>query len=252
MFNNYFEQVRKAPQTAITTLDRHHEQEEASMAKSDDTRAKITETAIESFRERGYDLTTIRLIADEAGISVGNAYYYFPTKNHLVQELYLRVQGDHLERVHAAFGTSTDIAKRLEIALLCGLDATAPFHDSAAGFLAAAIAPTSAVSPFGSDAAVPRAMAIRVFEEVVEGSTNAIPSELKQQLPELLWLAYMGLTLFWVYDTSEGQGKSRALATGASKLFGTVLPLARLPFARGLVSQLLDLIRSARGETPNP
>src|SRR3978361_1821594 len=109
------------------------------MAKSDDTRAKITETAIASFRERGYDQTTIRLIANEAGISVGNAYYYFPTKNHLVQALYIRVQSDHLDRVHAAFGTSTDIAKRLEIALLCGMDATGPYHEAAAGFLSAAI-----------------------------------------------------------------------------------------------------------------
>jgi AcrR family transcriptional regulator len=216
------------------------------VAKSDDTRAKITETAIESFRERGYDHTTIRLIADEAGISVGNAYYYFPTKNHLVQELYLRVQSDHLVRVHATFGASTDIAKRLEVALLCGLDATGPYHDSAAGFLAAAIAPTSAVSPFGPDAAEPRAMAIQVFQEVVDGSANAIPADLKRQLPELLWLAYMGLTLFWVYDRSEGQAKSRALAKGASKLFGTVLPLARLPFARGPLNQLLTLIRAAR------
>jgi AcrR family transcriptional regulator len=216
------------------------------MTKSDDTRAKITETAIESFRERGYDQTTIRLIADEAGISVGNAYYYFPTKNHLVQELYLRVQGDHLERVHAAFGSSTDLAKRIEVALLCGLDATGPYHGSAPEFLAAAIAPTSAVSPFGADAAEPRAMAIQVFQEVVDGSTNPIPADLKRQLPELLWLAYMGLTLFWVYDSSEGQARSRALARGASKLFGTALPLARLPFARGPLNQLLDLVRAAR------
>ena len=216
------------------------------MAKSDDTRAKITETAIQSFRERGYDQTTIRLIADEAGISVGNAYYYFPTKNHLVQELYLRVQGDHLRRVHASFGSSTDIAKRLEVALLCGLDATGPYHDSAAGFLAAAISPTSAVSPFGPDAAEPRAMAIQVFQEVVDGSANAIPADLKRQLPELLWLAYMGLTLFWVYDGSEGQTRSRALARGASKLLGTLLPLTRLPFARGPLNQLLDLIRATR------
>lgn len=216
------------------------------MAKSDDTRAKITETALESFRERGYDQTTIRLIADEAGISVGNAYYYFPTKNHLVQELYVRVQDDHLERVHAAFGSSTDIAARLEVALLTGLDATGPYHDSAPGFLAAAIAPTSAVSPFGPDAAGSRAMAIQVFQEVVDGSSNTIPADLKRQLPELLWLGYMGLTLFWVYDTSPGQVKTRALARGVSKLFGTVLPLARLPFARGPLNQLLDLVRAAR------
>jgi AcrR family transcriptional regulator len=216
------------------------------LAKSDDTRAKITETAIASFRERGYDQTTIRLLANEAGISVGNAYYYFPTKNHLVQELYLRVQGDHLKLLANDFAGTTDIAKRLEIALLSGLDAIAPYHDSAAGFLAAAISPTSAVSPFGPDAVAPREMAIDVFRQVVDGSTNTIPAALKSQLPELLWLAYMGLTLFWVYDRSPQQKKSRKLASRASRLFGTVLPLARLPFARGPLNELLGLITEAR------
>jgi AcrR family transcriptional regulator len=216
------------------------------MAKSDDTRAKISAAAIDSFRERGYDQTTIRLIADRVGISVGNAYYYFPTKNHLVQELYVRVQSEHLERARAAFDGETDIAKRLEIALLSGLDSTAPYHPTAPEFLAAAIAPTSAVSPFGDDAAESRGLAIQVFQEVVNGSTTTVPADLKQQLPELLWLAYMGLTLYWVYDRSPGQTKTRALAKGASKLFGTVLPLARLPFARGPLNQALDLVRLAR------
>jgi AcrR family transcriptional regulator len=216
------------------------------MAKSDDTRAKISEAAIESFRERGYDQTTIRLIADRVGISVGNAYYYFPTKNHLVQELYVRVQSEHLERARAAFVGETDIAKRLEIALLAGLDSTAAYHPTAPEFLAAAIPPTSAVSPFGAEASESRALAIQVFQEVVDGSTNAIPADLKRQLPELLWLAYMGLTLYWVYDRSPGQAKTRALATGASKLFGTVLPLARLPFARGPLGQALELVAAAR------
>jgi AcrR family transcriptional regulator len=216
------------------------------MAKSDDTRAKISAAAIDSFRERGYDQTTIRLIADRVGISVGNAYYYFPTKNHLVQELYVRVQSEHLERARAAFDGETDIAKRLEIALLSGLDSTAPYHPTAPEFLAAAIAPTSAVSPFGDDASESRGLAIQVFQEVVNGSTTAVPADLKQQLPELLWLAYMGLTLYWVYDRSPGQTKTRALAKGASKLFGTVLPLARLPFARGPLNQALDLVRLAR------
>jgi len=216
------------------------------MAKSDDTKAKITEVALGSFRERGYDQTTIRLIADEAGVSVGNAYYYFPSKNHLVQELYLRVQGDHLARVEAGLATATDIAKRLEIALLAGLDATGPYHDSAPGFLSAAISPTSAVSPFGPDAEVSRAMAIRVFQEVVDGSTNTIPGDLKRQLPELLWLAYMGLTLYWVYDNSAGQKRTRDLAKRGAKFFGTVLPLTRLPFVRGPLAELLDMIREAR------
>jgi len=218
----------------------------ARMGKSDETRAKISETALASFRERGYEQTTLRLIASEAGISVGNAYYYFPTKNHLVQELYARVQDEHLERATVALEGANDIATRLERALLTGIDSLEPYHDSAPGFLSAAIGPESPVSPFGEDAAAPREAAIDVFRLVVSGSTTSIPGDLRGRLPELLWLAYMGLALFWVYDRSDGQAKTRRLAHRASKLFGSALPLARLPFVRGPLNELLDIISEAR------
>ena len=218
----------------------------AGMSKSEDTRRKITEIALASFRERGYDQTTIRLIASEAGISVGNAYYYFPTKNHLVQELYLRVQTSHLDLFEQRVTSSTDIAGRLEVALLAGLDAIADYHDSAPGFLSAAISPSSAVSPFGAEAAGPRELSRQVFRDVVEGSTNTIPGDIRRRLPEILWLAYMGLALYWVYDNSPGQKKTRRLATRASKLFGTLVPLTRLPFVRGPIDEALDIVDEAR------
>ena len=216
------------------------------MGKSEDTRRKISEIALASFQERGFEQTTLRLIAAEAGISVGNAYYYFPTKNHLVQELYARVQEAHLSNAEVALEGKTDIAERLEIAMHTGLDGLAPYHDSAPGFLSAAISPQSPVSPFGEDASGPRELAVSVFRLVVEESTTNIPADLRERLPELLWLAYMALALFWVYDNTPDQRKSRRLVSRATKLFGTVLPLTRLPFVKGPLNELLDIIAEAR------
>ena len=47
------------------------------------------------FRERGYAQTTMRAIAQEAGVAVGNAYYYFGSKDHLIQEFYAQSQVEH-------------------------------------------------------------------------------------------------------------------------------------------------------------
>ena len=58
---------------------------------SDDTKALVRATALRLFRERGYAATTMRAIAQEAGVATGNAYYHFASKDHLVQELYLDV-----------------------------------------------------------------------------------------------------------------------------------------------------------------
>ena len=217
-----------------------------SMGKSAETRTRISEVALASFRERGYDATTIRLIATEAGVSVGNAYYYFPTKNHLVQELYRRVQDDHLAAAGAALDGVTDLSSRLEIALHTGLDQLAPYHQTAPGFLAAAISPDSPVNPFGDEATEARDAAVAAFELVVRDARTVMPAELRQRLPELLWLGYMALALHFVYDRSPGQEKSRRLATRASRLLATLLPLTRLPFARKPLLELLDLIAEVR------
>ena len=216
------------------------------MGKSETTKQAITDIALRSFAERGYDATTIRLIASEAGISVGNAYYYFPTKNHMVQELYVRVQTHHRELAVARMHGVTDLAKRLEIVLLAGLESLAPYHDTAPGFLAAAISPASPVNPLSEDSSEARAIVEGLFAELVAGTTTGIPQYLKERLPEVLWLAYLGLALFWVYDTSPGQAKSRRLVARSVKLFGALLPLTRLPLLRGPITEALDIVVEAR------
>jgi AcrR family transcriptional regulator len=53
--------------------------------KRERTRAQLREIALRSFRERGYDATTIRLIADEAGVSVETIYNGFGSKKGLLE-----------------------------------------------------------------------------------------------------------------------------------------------------------------------
>ena len=52
----------------------------ARSTKAEQTRQSIIDAAMRLFRSGGYDQATMRAIADEAGVSVGNAYYYFSSK----------------------------------------------------------------------------------------------------------------------------------------------------------------------------
>ena len=61
------------------------------------TRTAIIDAALQLFRERGYEATTMRAIAAEADVSLGNAYYYFKSKEHLIQAFYDRTQLEHAE-----------------------------------------------------------------------------------------------------------------------------------------------------------
>ncbi|MGH7710060.1 MAG: TetR/AcrR family transcriptional regulator [Gemmatimonadaceae bacterium] len=51
------------------------------------SRARILETALELFSEHGYDRTSIRMIAEAAGISQGLLYNYFASKDEVLEAI---------------------------------------------------------------------------------------------------------------------------------------------------------------------
>lgn len=211
-----------------------------------DTRAHVRSTALRLFRERGYAATTMRLVAQEAGVATGNAYYHFASKDHLVQELYRDVNDDHARRAAAVLADGGDLSSRLRGVLHAGLDAFTPYHAFGAEFVTVAIRPASAASPFSPASREAREVSQRLFDEVVAGARSAVPAGLRDELPGLLWLAQLGLLLFWVHDGSPEQRRTRRLVDGAAPLVGRLVQLARLPVARGVVDDLLRLVREAR------
>jgi AcrR family transcriptional regulator len=55
--------------------------------KSEASMARTLEAALELFSSRGFRATSMREIADAAGLSVGNVYHHFPSKDALFQRL---------------------------------------------------------------------------------------------------------------------------------------------------------------------
>lgn len=211
---------------------------------ADDTKSLVRATALRLFRERGYAATTMRAIAQEAGVSTGNAYYHFESKDHLVQELYLDVNRDHVRRAQTVLAAGGDVSTRLRGVLLAGVDAFAEYHAFGGEFITVAIRPGSAASPFSADSAQARNLSQALFRELVDGAQPAVPSVLRDELPELLWLVQLGVTLFWVYDGSEGQRRTRVLVAGLAPLIGRLVRLTRLPVLRGAAEDVLALVRA--------
>jgi AcrR family transcriptional regulator len=219
-------------------------------AKSEQTRQKLAEVALRMFREVGFEKTTMRAIAAEAGVSAGNAYYYFASKDDLVHELYLQVQAEHAARAAVELEAPGSLPRRLKAVLHTGLDVMAPYHRFGADFAATAIRPTSPVNPFSAASSPAREASLEIFRRAVDGARPAVPRKLRRDLPELLWLCYMGLTLFWVYDTSEEQQRTRRLVDGAAPLIARGLALARVPGVGKVLDDVLSLSRTMRNQAP--
>jgi AcrR family transcriptional regulator len=221
-------------------------EEKPRRARGEQTRQLILETALRLFRERGFAETTMRAIAKEAGVAVGNAYYYFDSKEHLIQGFYDRNQAAHRAAAERIFATEKDFAARLRGVLHAGIDVNAPYHSFAATFFKSAAEPSSPLSPFSRESSPAREEAIAIFRDVVDGSTAKLDPELRKELPELLWLGWMGVILFWVYDRSPGQRRTRRLIDGAVPLIDRLVSLSRLRVLRPALRQILALIETVR------
>jgi AcrR family transcriptional regulator len=215
--------------------------------KSGRTRALIREVALQSFRERGYDATTIRLIAQEAGISVGTTNYHFASKNDLVQELYLDVQLAHRDAVSPLLSTTDDLVDRLALVFRTGLAELEPYHRFAPEFLSAAMSPRSSVNPLSEESTPSRDIVVGVFRHAVTGARKkSLPAEFEDALPSALMIAHLLLALFWVYDSSPGQRRTQRLLEGGLRLLRLSLPLLRVRVLRAPLRELLDLISEVR------
>ncbi|WP_043443178.1 TetR/AcrR family transcriptional regulator [Arthrobacter sp. L77] len=215
-------------------------------AKSEATRELLVSTALRLFREHGYEKTTMRAIAAAADVSTGSAYYYFASKDDLVHELYRSLQEEHRALVLPRLHEGQNLGELLRIVLNTGVGVMAPYHDFGSNFISIAIKPSATTSPFGSESAVARARAISLFRQAVAMSRPQPPLAIRDDLPELLWYAYMGITLFWVYDSSPDQVRTRRLIDQAAPLISKLVILSRLPVVRKIVEEIVQLIRGTR------
>src|SRR5262245_44602566 len=220
--------------------------EPAKTTKGEQTRAVILETALELFRERGYEETTMRAIAERADVSLGNAYYYFRSKEHLIQAFYSRLQDSHLAASAHILDNEQDLKTRLLGVTRAMIHTTEPYHRFAGVLFRTAADPESPLNPFGAESEPARRQSMALFTRVVEGSNARVPADLKQELPYLLWLYHMGVTLFWIHDSSPGTRRTYRLIDRTVDIVVKLISMASHPLMRPLRKAALALVVELR------
>lgn len=210
--------------------------------KGEQTRTVIENAALELIRERGYEQTTMRAIAEKANVSLGNAYHYFPSKDHLVQAFYHRIHEEHLSAVLPALEKETTLKGRLDAVIRLKVDILEPYHQFAAVLFKTAAHPESPLNPFADESAPVRREDIKLFEDVVTGSKVRVPDDLRAELPYLLWVFHMGIVLFWIHDASKKQKRTYRLVDRTVDLVVQLISFASNPLMRPLRKKGLRLL----------
>jgi AcrR family transcriptional regulator len=209
--------------------------------RAEQTRAAIVGAALDLFRERGYEATTMRAIAIRAGVSTGNAYYYFGSKEELIQEFYSRNQLAHEAACRPVLAAERELAARLAGTVKALVDVLAPYHSFAATFYKHAAEPASPLSPFSPQSSPARQAAIALYREVIDGSEARMGPGVRERLPELFWLYSLGITLFWVYDHSAGCERTYQLIDATAPVIAQLVAASRLPVLRSTLNDLIAI-----------
>ena len=214
---------------------------------SDATRSRILGAALKLFRERGFDQTTMRQIATESGMALGAAYYYFRSKEALVMAFYERAQEELKPRLLEALGPKK-IEHRLRNLLEVKFDYFQPYR-SLLGALSRHIDPQHPLSPFSEETRPIRERDMEFFAEAVEGAAVRVPPDLKPHLARVLWLYQMGLLLFWVYDPSPNQVRTRELVDKSLAIVVTLIKLSGLPFLSPVRKRVVELVLTVSNDS---
>lgn len=214
----------------------------ARQTRAEHTRAAIIDAALSLVAESGFEAATMRAIAQRAGVSVGNAYYYFESKEHLMQGFYDLTAVRHGAALPDRLAGLTRLDDRLIAHIELWLDMMAPYRSFASVFFRNAADPASPLSPFSAESAPARAAAIDLMRSVVDGADVKVSKAVAAELPELLWLYHMGVVLFWVHDRSADAVASKLLVRRTAPMVSRAVELARLPVLRGMITDLVALI----------
>lgn len=212
--------------------------------RAEDTRRRIYEAAMTLFQEKGFEQTTMRDIAAKASVALGGAYYYYSSKEAIVLAFYNVMQEESHEAILETMAGHKKLKDRLRYVMEKRFELLAPNRKFCDALFRHAPDSQDPLSPFSEETRSIRERSIEHLRIAIDGGDIKVPSDLKPQLPYLLWLYQMGLILFWLYDRSPGQQRTMKLMEKSLSLVINLLRLSALPLMKPLRRTALELMET--------
>jgi AcrR family transcriptional regulator len=221
----------------------HNGPSSAKVSRPEATREHILDAAIGLFRKGGFDETTMREVAGEAGVALGLAYHYLPSKEALVMAYYERVQQEHRIVAHERLPHTRSLRDRLAMLLHTKLDILKDDRKLLGALFRYTGNPEHPLSFLGKETAPLRADCMSLFAEAFE--PERLPEDLRELLPLAMWALHMGVLLYFLYDSSPNLKRTRKLVDGSVELTTGFLKLAKFPLLRPARRGVMRLLRDA-------
>ncbi|GER90088.1 TetR family transcriptional regulator [Dictyobacter vulcani] len=214
--------------------------------KGEQTRQRILQCALGLFSSRGYEETTMREIAAEAGYSPGLTYKYFASKEELVLELYQTLCKD-LDAFSRGL-PSGPLAERFHLNVATGLEMMAPYREALSALFRTALNPRSRVGVFSKETADIRLHARETYLRVVRGAKDAPKESQSEDLATILYGVHLAMVLFWLIDESPQTWRAGLLLAFLRDMLKLLQPILWLPPVAQALSKLAAILGPLLGD----
>ena len=210
--------------------------------QSAETRRALYRVAIELFATLGYEETTLRVIAERAGVSPGLLYRYFPSKRAVVLALYDELSADF--QVRARSMPDGRWRDRFAFALETSLAVLGPHRSTLVALVPTLVAGRDE-GLFAPATAFSRERVRSAFVEAVTGATDAPRRAEAETLGRALDLVHLCVLLLWLLDRSEDQRATARVVAVIRRVLPAFALGYRLRVLRDLVRDLDAVARDA-------
>jgi AcrR family transcriptional regulator len=237
-----FTQIKPGETPATNRKPRGRGRPPGQTAQGAAAKQRLYEIAVKRMARHGYEMTTLRDVAKDAGVSVGLLYRYFPSKRAVIFALYDELSADYVTATaRMRPGRWRD---RGLFALTSSLEVLAPHRATLRGLIPVLVGdPEEGL--FGEHAAFSRVRVLGVFERAITDASDAPPRPLAEAIARLLYLLHLAVLLWWLFDKTVKQRATAALVQLVQGILPSAAMTLRLPIVRRFVLSVDALVREA-------
>ena len=189
------------------------------------TQQRIVTAALKLFQTKGFDATTTKAIARKARIAEGTVFNYFPTKEDIALHFFER---EIDQAIAAVRGNSrlrkAPIEEKLFALVHSQLELLAPHERFIGAAIVHSLRPTSKLGPFSVKSQTLQLRYLSFVQELIDEAIRE--REIAPTIwwtPQVFWIYYVGLLLYWLHDSSEGKQQTLAFLDRSLKIGVAVL-----------------------------
>ena len=187
---------------------------------TDSTRSAQPTAALALLQSKGFEATTTKAIARRARVAEGTVFNYFPTK----EDIALHFLEQEVDLALAAVRGNARLRKaplteKLFALVHTRLEFLAPHERFIGAAFVQALRPGSKLGLFSPSAQALQYRYLAFVQELVdEAIRRGELSASSWWTPQVFWIYYLGLLLYWLHDTSPGKQQTLAFLDRSLKI----------------------------------